>query len=502
MVAVMAKKKTTILPKQPDHHDDHFPLAPKPATSILTITLCALNMLAALVFIYIAMLDLEKRRAWSHACFLLEMQANGIPLLDEEKGTTGLQEAGAKGLNNPDDLKKAFEERKPGGEKPKENFLAVNDNLIPRTKPSDLDEKKQAEILGDDKQLVASLEAETRRIKDTILKDISAAAVEAAKAEKADQRRDKLKATLLPMAADSFQILELAKMVRNLEEDRVLEMLIETYERRMILDILRPVEFHRPGDPNRPYLDLKNPRDLNLKELREKLVKRLDNAGQENFDGELYFIKELAGKQRDAQEKRNNIAFLLFTIAHVLKPDGTLLYENGPQRVQTVVGVDAFAAAAGEFTEALGRLAKRVVEQIENDREGKLVTLEKGDDVRTDSFKSRYPALVEMIQEKIAHIERAKSNLALKLAERDQVKKAYYDGVADVAVREEELLVERARTAKLLGELQDLQKKLFRAQRELSTAASDNEAMAREIREMEQELLRINGLIPSKGKGR
>src|SRR5437016_12166648 len=52
----------------------------------LTIALCVLNVLAALGFTYLLVLDYQKRQEWSHAVFMNELFIEGLPLKQEQDG--------------------------------------------------------------------------------------------------------------------------------------------------------------------------------------------------------------------------------------------------------------------------------------------------------------------------------------------------------------------------------------------------------------------------------
>jgi len=212
-----------------------------------------------------------------------------------------------------------------------------------------------------------------------------------------------------------------------------------------------------------------------------------------------YLNENLAGKKREAIERRANIAFLLFDISHVLKPDGTFLYEQGPERTQTVVGLYAFATAADQYREVIDNLQARLDVQINNDRIGFPVN-DKGKLTRTTAFTAEQPEWINLIREQMSAIDRVTENLKLKQKQLKRAEQTFKEGQADVLAKETELRLERAKSAKMLVDLQAIQARLFRSQLELANAAKINEELRRQIEEAEREQARIEGVVPVKGK--
>src|SRR5262249_33623090 len=70
-----------------DAPDEDAPV--KARTSILTIILCILNVLAAVAFTYLLMLDYKTRQAWSYSIFMHDLKVVGLPLEEElDEGTS------------------------------------------------------------------------------------------------------------------------------------------------------------------------------------------------------------------------------------------------------------------------------------------------------------------------------------------------------------------------------------------------------------------------------
>src|SRR5205823_14793213 len=70
-------------------NDDDFDAAdtseetPPARTSWLTIILCFLNVTAAVGFVFLLMMDYRTRADWSHAIFMHDLKAVGLPLREE-----------------------------------------------------------------------------------------------------------------------------------------------------------------------------------------------------------------------------------------------------------------------------------------------------------------------------------------------------------------------------------------------------------------------------------
>ena len=55
--------------------------APKGRNTRLTLALCGLNVVAALAFTFLLVLDFHKRQEWSYAVFMNELFIEGLPLI-------------------------------------------------------------------------------------------------------------------------------------------------------------------------------------------------------------------------------------------------------------------------------------------------------------------------------------------------------------------------------------------------------------------------------------
>src|SRR5437868_4713152 len=73
-------------PEEPEEQEEP---EPRGRNTGLTIALCVLNVLAALGFTYLLVVDYQKRQEWSHAVFMNELFLQGLPLAQEDDGLSG-----------------------------------------------------------------------------------------------------------------------------------------------------------------------------------------------------------------------------------------------------------------------------------------------------------------------------------------------------------------------------------------------------------------------------
>src|SRR5262249_29591182 len=162
--------------------------------------------------------------------------------------------------------------------------------------------------------------------------DIAKAGKETAAIAKTDEaKRALLRNLLMPMARTTEQVERLDKELPNL--DRLDDRIAEAAQRRMLLDILTPLEIHRgsklrqlpahAGKTLQPE-DLDNARMLDyivdsdlvpLKRLQDVLQQRIDAALATKYDPAVHFGDNWKELPRDVVDKRKAIAFLLTTIS-------------------------------------------------------------------------------------------------------------------------------------------------------------------------------------------
>src|SRR5437660_6816044 len=101
---------------------------PPARTSMLTIILCFLNVAAAAGFVFLLMLDYRKRADWSHAIFMHDLKAVGLPLREElAEGTSASRLALPHQRLDAGMIKEAYSKR--GGKSVSEPFQNVQESF-------------------------------------------------------------------------------------------------------------------------------------------------------------------------------------------------------------------------------------------------------------------------------------------------------------------------------------------------------------------------------------
>lgn len=475
--------------------EDDFeePVGPKPRASLLTVILCLLNVAATIGFAVLLVMDYSKRQEWSFAVFMRDLALEGLPLVQEADGPSASRQTMPEQRIDADKLKDAF--RKRGGSV-SERFVPVFEVFPNRILPQHLSDETLKIHFKNAGTPVRTLEEEIERLRKTLPDDIKKAAQEfAAKPPDEKAKRDQLALTLLPLARTPKQIDDLYTFIQKVDGVKLDELLVDAGQRRVLYDILAPHEFFRPAPidawPLEQIADIKGKK---LEEYVSMLDRRLKSTIEAKYDAALHLGKEFEGKERDSIEKRQAIAFMVFTVAQARKPDGTPLYPQGPERVQKVIGLFEDAVAAGALAGATDKMTRKMVNVIIEDREGKPVFDPKINKLTsTDGFVHSYAKEIDRVKEIIETIRTRN----LRLADVQDQEKKQADIVdmreKQIATVSTELIGERKKTSFQLGELRRLQKQLFDAQVKLADAHQNNLRLEQAIRRAE---LRLKGDVP------
>ncbi len=449
--------------EEPEEVEEEKPRL-KPKVTGLTLTLCILNVAAALGFLFLLMLDYEKRQAFTFAAFSHEMVLSSVGTNEDKEGAT----AGAAAQPIPGD---AFQ-------------LTIYGAEIP---PDVL-----RELMSDLGNPVGSIEQEMARLKGALPGEIQGVAKQGVDALKDDAaKRKKIGELLYPLCRDPMQVEKLEKRISGAQGPAALDPLVQdAYERRILADILLPVEVFRPSDPERALLEKVADLDATkLEDVRDLLSRRLDAASKDKYDGSVHFGKDWDNQPRWTIEKRQNAAFILVSVAYARKHldrnaklEDQLLAPKGLERAQRISGLYDFTQACQAYDDAVRKLETRVLDAIALEREG--FQLEANKEKRSAGFADKHVALINQIRQVQLRIRQAEERVKDLEQQRDRAAKLVEERTklrTDVQTR---IVEERAKTAKAAEELRELQKQLFDAQRVLADAVETNVQLARQIRQL------------------
>jgi hypothetical protein len=452
---------------------------PRTTTSWLTLILCLLNILAAVGFIYLLSLDFGARQAWSLAIFKHDLALEGLPLIEEDNGPSASRVTFPRITLDDDQLKKVFTAR--GGKGFSERFQTVVLAIDRTIRPMDLSAEMLKEwFKGLEGSPVKTLEEEVQRLMKDLPAEIARAAdAVPAAAKTVAEKRSKLEADVLRLAYGVHQIEVLDGKLKAVADANLDPLLKDVAQRRMLFDILAPLDVLRPAELKDQSLETIADFDTTRLETYVKLLeRRLSSLTDSKFDGTLFFNPEWSSESRESIDKRHAIAITLFIVAQAKKPDGTPLYSG--ERLQAVIGLYEYAAAAPSVTAALLGMQQRIVDAIKIDRDGSVFE-SKGKIERNAGFIRKYQQQVQRIQELVDSIKKHKDRhvvLLAQLKEHQDIVKERKDQVQEITKK---LLSERAEEAKLRGQLEDLQKQVFQAKLDLITAHQENQELEREI---------------------
>jgi hypothetical protein len=456
----------------------------KPQVTTLTLVLCVLVLLASIGAFVMVVLDHGRRQEWSYGVYLHDLSLMGLPLEEEGNSTSASRENQAPVNLDPAAVKKAYQSR--GGVKGvSEPFQGVHEVLAPRIRPQDIG--PDTEKLLFPKEPVKTLEQEVARLKKRITGDIEEAAKEAGKDLKSDDARRKLAmAFVLPLARHPQQVETLEDKIQKAKGTELSALLERGVRLRLLAEILGPLEEHRPYKTKTNLLDQLSSFD-NAKVVEDAdalLLQRFEDAVAKTYEAELYG-EDWAGKQRTSMDKREDIAFLLYTISQVKKPDGQLLYPDGPERTRVVVGLNEYIHAADSYALALSKLRDLVI--AENDAALSYVFTDNNNQKTLPSFVQGYPEAISKIQDLQAKI----ANREFRLKEYRELLKQHEKQLADRQAQYNavvtELIEARKKTKASTDDLNRLQQEFFAAQRRLADAAENNSRLLREIQRLERQ---------------
>ena len=215
---------------------------PKPKITGLTLTLCILNVLAALGFVFLLMLNYEKRQQYTFAATSREFELVGVGTVEDKEGDTAGTATMPKVKLSNEALREALSKRGVGSVS--EPFTPSEEGLKFHFYAGDVTPDILRELMSDLGDPVGSIEEEMRRLKGRLPGDIQAVAKEIATSmQKATdaQKQQRIGMLLYPLCLDPYQIEKLEAKIKKTPGSELDKMLEEAVERRILADILLPV---------------------------------------------------------------------------------------------------------------------------------------------------------------------------------------------------------------------------------------------------------------------
>ncbi|MBI3407484.1 MAG: hypothetical protein HY040_03900 [Planctomycetes bacterium] len=452
---------------------------PQPKNNMLTVALLLANVVAVLAFVYLLVMDYQKRQDWSRAVFMADLNLVGVPQELDDQGPTAAYETLPRQHQSGEQLMKALNQR--SGKSP-DPIAPVDEVLQSDIKPKTLTPemlKEHFEYFGE-QEPVKTLEDEIRRLQKKLPQDIEAAAVGARDSAPDEAAKKKLlQEILLSLAYNVHQVDALAKKVNAAKGVELDEMLLDAAQRRMYVDLLAPMELFRAGET--PSYAVQKVADLDAYKLDE--LKNLLDKHLTGLAGKLDPSVQ-TGAHWDSIEKRRAIAFFLTDLAYLRKPNGEPLYPNGLRRAQAIAGLYDVPAAIQNLTQTWNTLEQQVLHSIKTDREGMEAKL-KDAKINIPGFVGKHQNEIDRLLDIKRSIQNAEERLARLTEQKNAAIALYKERKEHMDELGKAVSAARKETARQLSELRSLQKELFEAQRQLAEAAERNFQLEATIREKE-----------------
>jgi hypothetical protein len=502
--------------EEPPASVDMRPKPPKPKLTKLTIALILLNWVAVPAFVFAAWMDYSARMEFAYRTVLNYVQMIGLPLREEEDNASLANETQPRNRQSREQLYSAFKAR-PKVNASIKDFAPVDEPIPFRLRPSDMDKTLLDDIFRGLPDPVPTLEDEIDRLKTDLPKRIADAADEVLKKQKDDvEKRAFVQKTLYPIIGDerwkaqstkdaptplnTWEIDKLNDRVQKATGAELDDLVKDSVQRRIYWDILAPVNLFRPGDVSKMQVEKMGDLTVTIDDIKGFLIDRLNASIADTYDTKVYIGPAFAkGVKRDTVEKRHKIAFVLFTLSQIEKPGlNEKLIKKGVERAQTISGLYEFTNATIDFVKTVRILEDRLAQAIKDDRDGATVKPEKGPITRNDGFIDLYEAEIDRLVRLVSNLETAQKRLKDLNVRKDEVTKTHVQRAKHFDKTLDTLLKERAKTAKYMKELRELQYQLHEALIELSDAAATNLRILDEITVIESEYIRKNA--PKGGK--
>ena len=530
-----------------DYDGYEEPVRPKAKVTVLTMLLIVLNAAAALGFVYLLVMDYQKRLEWAYQVKMADFVYSGLNLSQEDEGPSASQVAQVGFRLSSDQLKEAYAKRvgKPLAEEfeaagftfipvpsPDKNgshdykdgnwvanpgkgaytMILADPTRSPRTfirakdlTPRMLNDLFDKERLG---PKVTTLEEEITRLKDKnpVVKDLETTAAEIAQTAKTDADKRKLIGNLLlAMTTDTFKVEALAQLIATAQQAELDDLAKEAAYRRLLFELLAPLEIAKPGDLEYRLLDraadikgLKGVPALPVEDLVNRVNRRLEGAISAKFFPDVHQGKEWEEQKRDSIEKRKSIALVLVALAHLRKPDNSLVFPNFAERAEVVLGLPEYALAVQTYAQTWQTLEEKLLDAIKVDRRGFQTALRGKDGqivkdkdgreltIYNQAFLDKHQAEISRMRKLVEKINLAQEGLKIAKEQLAKAKEHYEDRVKHQGEVTSKVVAARQERMRMEEELRGLRAQLFQAQVDLAEAAEINFRLEREIRAQEK----------------
>jgi hypothetical protein len=320
--------------------------APRGRTSFLTIFLIVLNIGGIAAFASMLWLDMQRQDKWTRSLFLRHLALVGLPTdKHTQLGTNDTNPEHAAEMEHyldPPAIKEAYAKRNLS---PKGKFLEVKEVLRHQVRYP-IEEsllKKYFELANQQGKVgdpVGSLDEELDRVKNKLPAEIDQVAADVAakvKDKGDDIKKQLVRDILYPVANEGWQIGKLELALRETSGEKLDKLLVEAAKRKMLYDILKPMEIFRPVEVLKPgenepdaYEDTKVP--LTQRTVKRPLVDRVWDLKDVPTEKLMELLNERltqviadtdptdSTRKRTDAEKRRAITFLLLAISQVEVP--------------------------------------------------------------------------------------------------------------------------------------------------------------------------------------
>lgn len=513
-----------------DFEDDVQEKTKTQPMSSINYLLFGLNIVMAVVFTFLILLNYQRRHQFTKLIFDLDIRLAGLPL-DEEK-----DQPSASQLTDPqvsltsEELKNAFTQRRTG-KSPKSAFQSFEGTLNPTVRPEAFPEDYLKKLFANAQFTdgpVKTLEEEVRRLQGIFFESVSTGVQNEIQQTKkaANPQAAKLKlleeclfplATIRPLihtypstplkpgatkVEDFYTVWEQREKAKAAEAtlDTMLE---EALKRRVYVRFLRRQQAFRPWTivlpdggkaPGGPAAG-KEADFLSLSDEQKKLSRKMSDALFFSADPKkvpLQNLEELVtlrfgealGQQgkvlpvkRDSFEKRYSIAFLLVCLSDLtISPGGPPVFgQDAIKRTELILGLRL-------FTGGLNALAE-VINQEAEDQE---YFVRKDADHFVETHKNRIEEMILMLPKIYSRELDAKRADAARARAKNLFIQTH---VPQFTKEIEQLVKERRATQQLVTTLSKTHNELFAAQKRRAEAAEKNQELLRTITIFEKQLL-------------